>query len=82
MVYGKMVRNRSQLAGEVLIGMCGTKHERSSDRKEKLPQVHSKEEILSIIAHTNNIKHKCIVKLLYSGGLSRNELLNLVPERY
>ncbi len=43
----------------------------------KLPKVLSKEEIFSIIAHTNNIKHKCIVSLLYSAGLRRNELIHL-----
>ena len=37
----------------------------------------SKEEILSIIDHTNNIKHQCIVSLLYSSGLRRSELLHL-----
>jgi len=47
-------------------------------RKEhKLPKVLSKEEVKSIIAHTNNIKHKCIASLLYSAGLRRSELLNL-----
>ena len=48
--------------------------------EEKLPKVLSKEEVLSIIAHTNNIKHRCVVSLLYSAGLRRNELLNLIPE--
>lgn len=49
-------------------------------RKEhKLPKVLSKDEILAIIANTNNIKHKCIVSLLYSAGLRRSELLNLKP---
>lgn len=37
----------------------------------------SKEEVLAIIRHTNNIKHQCIVSLLYSAGLRRGELLNL-----
>ena len=37
----------------------------------------SKEEVLAIIDNTNNIKHKCIVSLLYSGGLRRGELINL-----
>ncbi len=47
-------------------------------RKEKqLPKVLSKEEIIKIINNTNNIKHKCIVGLLYSSGLRRGELLNL-----
>lgn len=49
-------------------------------REEKLPKVLSKEEVLSIIEHTNNIKHRCVVSLLYSAGLRRNELLNLIPE--
>ncbi|SKB74217.1 Site-specific recombinase XerD [Salegentibacter salinarum] len=44
---------------------------------EQLPKVLAKEEIMAIIEHTNNIKHRCIVGLLYSAGLRRIELLNL-----
>ncbi|QNK78154.1 site-specific tyrosine recombinase/integron integrase [Winogradskyella undariae] len=46
-------------------------------KEKKLPEVLSKEEIVKIINHTNNLKHKCIVGLLYSSGLRRSELLNL-----
>ena len=46
-------------------------------KKEKLPKVISKEEVISIIENTQNIKHRCIVSLLYSAGLRRGELLNL-----
>ncbi len=46
-------------------------------KEHKLPKVISKEEVLSIIKNTNNIKHRCIVSLLYSAGLRRSELLNL-----
>jgi site-specific recombinase XerD len=47
-------------------------------RKEhKLPKVISKEEVIAIIENTNNIKHRCIVEVLYSGGLRRSELINL-----
>ena len=46
-------------------------------KKHTLPKVLSKEEVMKLIAHTNNIKHKCIVSLLYSAGLRRSELLNL-----
>ncbi|EPR70425.1 putative tyrosine recombinase [Winogradskyella psychrotolerans RS-3] len=46
-------------------------------KEKKLPEVLSKEEIIKIIANTNNLKHKCIVGLLYSSGLRRSELLNL-----
>ena len=47
--------------------------------EEKLPQVLAKEEVLAIIQNTNNIKHRCIVSLLYSAGLRRSEVLNLEP---
>ena len=46
-------------------------------KKESLPKVISLEEVKGIIINTNNIKHKCIVSLLYSAGLRRSELLNL-----
>lgn len=49
-------------------------------KKESLPKVISLEEVQSIIKNTNNIKHRCIVSLLYSAGLRRNELLNLKLE--
>ena len=63
---------------EVVLGMPNRFYEIERPRKEsKLPTVISKEEILSIIENTNNIKHRCIVKLLYGSGLRRSELLNL-----
>ncbi len=46
-------------------------------KSEALPKVISLEEVKAIIKNTNNIKHKCIVSLLYSAGLRRGELLNL-----
>ncbi len=46
-------------------------------KEQELRQVLSKEEILAMITNTNNIKHRCIVSLLYSAGLRRSELLNL-----
>ncbi|WP_373059960.1 site-specific tyrosine recombinase/integron integrase [Zunongwangia sp. H14] len=49
-------------------------------REDRLPQVLAKEEVLSIIENTNNLKHRCIVSLLYSAGLRRGEILNLKPE--
>lgn len=63
---------------EVVLEMPNRFYEIERPRKEsKLPTVISKEEVLSIINSTNNIKHKCIVQLLYSSGLRRSELLNL-----
>jgi len=46
-------------------------------KKRKLPVVLSKEDISLIIKNANNLKHKCIISLLYSAGLRRSELLNL-----
>ncbi len=46
-------------------------------KDQRLPKVISKEEILTMIRLTKNIKHKCIIELLYSAGLRRSELLNL-----
>jgi len=46
-------------------------------KKQRLPKVISKEEVGELIQNTNNIKHKCIVSLLYSAGIRRGELLNL-----
>lgn len=46
-------------------------------KKERLPEILSKKEVVSIIDNCNNIKHKCIVGLLYSAGLRRGEIINL-----
>ncbi len=49
-------------------------------KKERLPEVLSKEKVLLMINNTTNLKHRCILKLLYSSGLRRAELQNLKPE--
>jgi integrase/recombinase XerD len=46
-------------------------------RSSILPNVLSTNEIKLIIDHTKNIKHKCIISLLYSAGLRRSELISL-----
>ncbi|MCW8966433.1 MAG: tyrosine-type recombinase/integrase [Candidatus Pacearchaeota archaeon] len=47
-------------------------------KKEKqLPKVISKEKIKQIIDFTDNLKHKLIIKLLYSSGLRLQELIDL-----
>jgi site-specific recombinase XerD len=63
---------------ESVLGMPNRFYEIERPRKEKkLPKVLSKEDVLKIIANTNNLKHKCVVSLLYSSGIRRNELVNL-----
>lgn len=63
---------------EVVLEMPNRFYAIERPRKEhKLPKVISKVEVKQIIDNTNNIKHRCIVSLLYSAGLRRGELLNL-----
>lgn len=46
-------------------------------KKEHLPEVLNKEEIVRMIEVTKNPKHRCMLSLLYSAGLRRGELLSL-----
>ena len=63
---------------EVVLGMPNRFYAIERPKKEKkLPIILSKDEARKLIESTNNIKHKCIVGLLYSAGLRRSELLNL-----
>jgi site-specific recombinase XerD len=66
---------------EIVLGMPNRFYSVERPRKkESLPKVISLEEVQSMILNTNNIKHRCIVSLLYSSGLRRGELLNLKLE--
>ena len=63
---------------EKVLGRKEEYYELHRPRKEnKLPKVLSKNEIKRIFVATQNIKHKCILMLIYSAGLRRSELLNL-----
>ncbi|MAB48154.1 MAG: recombinase [Flavobacteriaceae bacterium] len=63
---------------ETVLGMPNRFYSIERPRKKKsLPEVLSKKEVLRIIDCTSNLKHRCIVGLLYSSGLRRSELLNL-----
>ncbi len=44
-----------------------------------LPDILSKEEIKKVFENTANLKHKCILEIIYSSGLRRSEILNLKP---
>jgi len=46
-------------------------------KEKKIPDVLSTTEIKNMIDVTGNLKHKCIISLLYSAGLRRSELVNL-----
>jgi len=53
------------------------KHLYPKRKAHVLPEYLSKAEIKRMLEVENNIKHTCIIELLYSGGLRLNELLNL-----
>ncbi|MDD7887962.1 site-specific tyrosine recombinase/integron integrase [Flavivirga sp. 57AJ16] len=79
--YINQVINAIKFYYEVVLGMPNRFYEIERPRKEsKLPKVISKEDVFALIGNTNNIKHKCIVELLYGSGLRRSELLNLKIE--
>lgn len=63
---------------EIVLGMPNRFYEIERPRSKKaLPKVISLQEVNALINNTNNIKHRCIVSLLYGAGLRRAELLNL-----
>lgn len=63
---------------EIVMNMPNRMYTIERPRREiKLPKVLSIEEVKLLIENTNNIKHKCVISLLYSAGLRRSELLNL-----
>lgn len=63
---------------EVVCGMPNQFYDLERPRREhKLPKVISKEEVRTLLDKTTNLKHRCIVALLYSSRLRRSELINL-----
>lgn len=42
-----------------------------------MPGVLSKEEVAKTLAATDNLKHRCLLQLLYAGGLRISEVINL-----
>jgi len=48
-------------------------------REKKLPVVCSVEEVAAILKGTSNLKHKCILYLIYSAGLRLSEVIHLRP---
>ena len=66
---------------EVVLGMPNRFYAIDRPRKrQKLPVILSREEILKMLSVTTNLKHKCIIGLLYSSGLRKGELLKLTPK--
>ncbi len=49
-------------------------------KERKLPVVLSEQEVAKILGAVNNLKHKCLLMLIYSSGLRISEALNLQPK--
>ncbi len=56
------------------------KHLYPSRKSTSLPNYLTKDEVKKMIVSTQNSKHRCIIKILYGGGLRLSELLNLKLE--
>jgi len=46
-------------------------------KRQQLPQVLSIEEVKRLFSAVDNLKHRCILKIVYGGGLRLSELTNL-----
>lgn len=63
---------------EQVLGLQKEKYWIPRPRKEfKLPTVASEEEVVRMLVAAGNIKHQCIIGMLYSSGVRRGELINL-----
>ena len=63
---------------EIVLGMPNRFYAIERPRKTfTLPKVIAKEEVMEMIENTFNLKHKCIIQLLYGSGLRRSEVLHL-----
>jgi integrase/recombinase XerD len=63
---------------EKVLGLEKKKYWIPRPRKEtKLPVVASEEEVLRLLVASDNLKHQCIMGMLYSSGLRRGELVDL-----
>ncbi|UBM59709.1 tyrosine-type recombinase/integrase [Marinilongibacter aquaticus] len=49
-------------------------------KEEKLPEILSKNEVKQILYAVTNIKHKCVLLLIYNTGLRISEVINLKVE--
>ncbi|MEL4309080.1 tyrosine-type recombinase/integrase [Joostella sp. CR20] len=79
--YVNLSINAIKFYYEVVLNMPNRFYLIERPQKEVLlPKVLSKDDILQMIAHTTNVKHRCIISLLYSSGLRRSELINLKIE--
>ena len=63
---------------EKVLGKPRTLYELQRPKSYKsLPNTLSEKEVIKLLRLTTNLKHKCILSLMYSGGLRLSEIINL-----
>ncbi|MCD6441465.1 MAG: site-specific integrase [Candidatus Marinimicrobia bacterium] len=76
--YQNQVINAIKFYYEKIKDRPTSKHYLQRPKKEKkLPVVLSEEEVVNILQQIVNLKHKCIICLIYSAGLRLSEVINL-----
>src|SRR5690606_13040963 len=79
--YINQMINSIKFYYEIVMGMPNRFYSIERPNKEhSLPKVLSKQEVKDIISATSTLKHKCILRLMYSSGIRISELLNLKLE--
>ncbi len=64
---------------EIVKGKLDVESFKRPRSEHKLPNVLSKEEVKAILQAPVNVKHRCMLSLIYACGLRRSELLRLEP---
>jgi len=63
---------------EIVEGMPNRFYQMDRPRRaSKLPEVLDRLDVIKMIRGIKNLKHRCIISMLYSAGLRRSELINL-----
>ncbi|MEM4638218.1 MAG: tyrosine-type recombinase/integrase [Candidatus Woesearchaeota archaeon] len=57
--------------------ICDTTTVPNMKKPKSIPNILSKQEVLSIISSTINLKHRLIIEMLYSTGMRLSELINV-----
>ena len=76
--YQNQAVNAAKFYFETVLGRPRqTYHLERPQREERLPTVLSLEEVKKIFSMIDNLKHKCLMYLIYSAGLRLGEVINL-----
>jgi len=76
-----LIINAIKFYYEHVLSLPRTRYDVARPRKhDPLPKVLAREEVSKMLARTENLKHKCMLMLLYGGGLRLSEVLELTPE--